>query len=1018
MRPCSLTMVAFGPFQGSETINFEQLGENPLFLINGPTGSGKTTLLDAICFALYGRTTGDEREGSQMRCDHAPDDLLTEVEFSFELAACRYRIRRVPEQQRPKARGEGTTTQAAEAQLWRVDSSGSDQLIVAGKVTEATREIEQLTGLSVEQFRQVMVLPQGKFRDLLLAESKAREAIFSQLFQTRIYRQLEEQLKFRSAGIRREVEKSRQIQQGILEGIGLEHKQDLLDGLQQMQPEVEQAKQQKLDAENAHADALHKVQQAQTVSEGFHRLGVLKEQQAALERQRADIQLKQRRLQVAEQADQLSPLFEARERNRRDYLLVETKSLQASQLLSDAKKRLDQSLIEVHKAEQLTVSLDVAKQQLSTLKGYQARALILQQAQATLQQALAAEQTLNTTQQNYAVQLQEQLEACEKSQCEQSRLQQSIAHLSDTPLHHQQVANMLKERRLLDEMIMQRGEKRRQLDKAGQEGRQLASEHAALLEQSKKLELTWHRGQAALLASELESDQPCPVCGSTIHPTPAVSAGEIPGEEMLEKARRAVQDAQDNLIKAREAYAHIKSSLESLDVQISKQHVALEDAKEQSAEQLQERHDELQQQVEQLKLNQLAHQELKTAEQPLQQRITELRNNLDQVNKQLTGQHAAVAAARSQLQGAEQELPALYRETGALQSALEQVQATIERLTNDITAARKLYQDANGAWEATKATAQSADEQKAARLTAMQSAEAQWLVALEESDFKDEADFHRALIDTPEKQLIKQQVSEFEATVQQVAGALQQQQSLLDGHTPPDLVALQLVLERRAKLRTDAETAWHSVDKRLGQLQAAADKLQGIEQQCEVLEKDYALIGTLSDVANGQTGEKISLQRFVLSVLLDDVLVEASHRLHQMTKGRYQLLRKEEKAKGNRASGLDLQVEDAYSGKSRPVATLSGGESFLAALSLALGLSDVVQAYSGGIRLDTLFIDEGFGSLDQESLDLAIRTLIDLQASGRMIGVISHVTELKEQMPLRLDITSGRGGSHVTLVRP
>ena len=153
----------------------------------------------------------------------------------------------------------------------------------------------------------------------------------------------------------------------------------------------------------------------------------------------------------------------------------------------------------------------------------------------------------------------------------------------------------------------------------------------------------------------------------------------------------------------------------------------------------------------------------------------------------------------------------------------------------------------------------------------------------------------------------------------------------------------------------------------------------------------------------------------MLSVLLDDVLIQASQRLTLMSKGRYQLVRKEDRAKGNKASGLELEVEDSYSGKTRSVATLSGGESFLAALSLALGLSDVVQSYAGGIKLDTLFIDEGFGSLDPESLDLAVRTLIDLQASGRMIGIISHVSELKEQMALRVDVESGRGGSHISV---
>ena len=186
MRPLTLELQAFGPFAGKETVDFSKWGNNPLFLINGPTGAGKSTILDAICFALYGQTTGAEREPTQMRCDHADSSLLTEVTLEFSLGDKSYRIRRVPAQERPKTRGEGTTTQQAEAQLWHLDGSEQGSLIVSQKVNQATDEIKELIGLEVEQFRQVMVLPQGKFRELLMADSRQRELIFSQLFQTRI----------------------------------------------------------------------------------------------------------------------------------------------------------------------------------------------------------------------------------------------------------------------------------------------------------------------------------------------------------------------------------------------------------------------------------------------------------------------------------------------------------------------------------------------------------------------------------------------------------------------------------------------------------------------------------------------------------------------------------------------------------------------------------------------------------------------------------------------------------------
>ena len=216
MRPIKLTMSAFGPFSGIEIIEFERLGENPLFLINGPTGSGKTTILDGICFALYGKTTGDEREAAEMRCDTAAPETLSYVELIFSLGGKTWRIRREPEQLRPKDRGEGLTAHQPRAELYSRDESGKESVRVASKVTEARAAIEELTGLNVEQFRQVMVLPQGEFRNLLMAKSSDREKVFSHLFQTQIYTRIEFALKEQAASVRKDLEASRNQQLGVL----------------------------------------------------------------------------------------------------------------------------------------------------------------------------------------------------------------------------------------------------------------------------------------------------------------------------------------------------------------------------------------------------------------------------------------------------------------------------------------------------------------------------------------------------------------------------------------------------------------------------------------------------------------------------------------------------------------------------------------------------------------------------------------------------------------------------------
>ncbi|MCA1772050.1 MAG: SMC family ATPase, partial [Halomonas sp.] len=217
MTPLCLTMQAFGPFAGRETVDFTALGQSPLFLINGPTGAGKSSILDALCFALYGQTTGAERDATQMRCDQSAADMLTEVTLDFRLRGNAYRVRRVPQQERPKARGEGTTTQNAEAQLWQLTAEGKQgDCLVAKSVNDATTQVQGLIGLDANQFRQVMVLPQGKFREMLLAESKDREKIFSQLFQTQIFQRIEEHLRTQANQIERDVNNHRQRVQGIL----------------------------------------------------------------------------------------------------------------------------------------------------------------------------------------------------------------------------------------------------------------------------------------------------------------------------------------------------------------------------------------------------------------------------------------------------------------------------------------------------------------------------------------------------------------------------------------------------------------------------------------------------------------------------------------------------------------------------------------------------------------------------------------------------------------------------------
>ncbi|MGL5390995.1 MAG: SbcC/MukB-like Walker B domain-containing protein, partial [Shewanella sp.] len=350
--------------------------------------------------------------------------------------------------------------------------------------------------------------------------------------------------------------------------------------------------------------------------------------------------------------------------------------------------------------------------------------------------------------------------------------------------------------------------------------------------------------------------------------------------------------------------------------------------------------------------------------------------------------------------------------------ALAENEAHLVKTKEQIASLRRQGQQAAEAFTSAKAALEAACASKEAADTQVSRAQQQLDTQLAGAGFADQDSLINAMRAQADMLQLASAITDYEQQRALTHAQSEQLSAKLKDKTQPDMLMLSDALQLAELAFSAAQETWQTRHTRMALLTQTHSQLRLADDKAQSLEAQYAVIGTLSDVASGNTGNKISLQRFVLSVLLDDVLLEASRRLHLMSKGRYRLLRKEDRAKGNKASGLELEVEDAYTSKVRPVATLSGGESFMAALSMALGLSDVVQAYAGGIKLDTLFIDEGFGSLDQESLEMAIRTLMDLQSSGRMIGVISHVSEMKEQITTRIDIAKASHGSQIALVLP
>jgi exonuclease SbcC len=1009
-------MCAFGPFANTEIIEFKRLGDNPLFLINGPTGSGKTTILDAICFALYGSTTGNEREASQMRCDHASAESITKIELVFQIRDSVYRIVREPEQQRPKLRGEGYTIHKARAELYRVGDDGKESLMVAAKVLEATSEIENLTGLNVEQFRQVMVLPQGEFRRLLMADSKERENVFSKLFQTRIYKHIEEELKAQSARLRNELEALRNQQKGILDSADLEDEAAL-------QAELDSQKPLLVDAVNAKAEQakiLNKIREellsAQQLDQQFERLLTAKKQLEELlsqskemEQHKTDLKRARLAIKLKSENDQLKraaqALNQAQSRQQAAQLAVKT-----------SRDLLQETETELTRAKSKEQDIENARAQKQQLESYVERVAQLEGFTRSLQTCTSAAEQAQQRVKKHQSSLLASEAAVQKTDQELTQLATKLKDLGVQQLQLAALTQLLKHRQQQDKFEHLLSECTHDLHLERQALQRASEELGNYETTARQLEIAWHQGQAALLAKELEEGQACLVCGSEHHPNPATSQMAIPDDEHREVAAKNVELARkkssaiDNKISVLSARkSQLLTSLEEIKTELGE--YAL-----QTLEQVQELFNLQQSVVNTLEAEQLHEKKLAKSLEQLKTSRDTIQLDVFASEKELIVCNTDLEVARKAYETARAEIPEPYRASGALEKKIEEVSLSLSSLQKQLNAAQQNYDAAKLQTEKAINSASHAAQIENEAIEALSAAKTVWQQALENSLFSDEQDYQLAIRADDQISTLQDKIQRFDAEVAEARGAINTLQRALAASQRPQITLIEQRLQQVELEYLELERKHAQLDRRVSKLVDIAEKLTKAKTAAKTIEDDYAVIGTLSDLANGKTGKRISLQRFVLSVLLDDVLVEASQRLKRMSKGRYELYRHLGKGKGAGASGLELMVEDAYNGKQRSVATLSGGESFMAALSLALGLSDVVQAYSGGIRLDTLFVDEGFGSLDPESLDLAVNTLIDLQASGRMVGVISHVPELKERINVRLDVHANRAGSTTSIV--
>lgn len=878
MRPISLRFACFGPYVAEQFIDFEQLQKSGLFLISGETGSGKTTILDAMCYALYGKSSGGLRGNIEvMRCKLAKNDEPTYVEYIFETGGKRYKFTRRLEFGRKKLN---------DFHNCFVEENGVFVPIFENpKATFVNKRAEELIGLTDDQFRQVIILPQGQFEKLLVSNSADKEKILETLFHAdhwgRIVKKVNERVNEKDAALKAE---KLQISTKLGE-YGCTTAEMLGQKAQEQREQLETLAAQVEESTALAAAARTAYEQGMLEDKDFRALTDRKQKLTNLQRQSDAMAREKIILEKAEEAEKLHPTYRASQeasqkqarcrraldnaRRQKDDAERERQSLYSQQ------KRLEDDREKYGKMKNELVLLESMRETYAAIPGFQKKASDAAAAKIAAQRRMG--------------------------------LAESAFDKADT--------RWITAQRLQNQAIREY---------------QTAQE-------------IYLRNIGSELAKELRDGQPCPVCGSVHHPNPAREAeGTVTQAQLKEKneamtrSSKAVTDTADD-------------------------RTAAETKRKQEADAL----------AEAVRVETTAAAELEHA---LSQRSLGI-ETLQQLEQQI-----AIRNRRTtEFEKAEQEL----------QQKLNQAEANV------MTAADQLV-NALQEFDTAMQEAQAADEL--------------WQKVLAESALTDESEFLASDLKHEEKQRRQSVLMRWQAELETAAKAYEAMAQSLEGRTAPDMLSLQ-------KNRDDAETLLKTLT---GQQLLGRRKLETMEADRDSLakrEKAYNAARTKTDKLiefasrlSGKSG--ISLQRYVLGVMLTATTVEANRQLEKVYGGRYRLFRTDAISGREHKGGLELEVYDSQNGQRRSVTTLSGGEKFLVALSLALGLSTVVQAQGHGIRLEAMFIDEGFGSLDRDAVLDALDVLRSIPASSGTVGIISHVDTLAEIIPTRLEITKGSRGSN------
>ncbi len=1029
MKPLHLMISAFGPFADRVDISFEKLGGQGLFLVSGDTGAGKTTIFDGICFVLFGETSGSNRGVDSVRSDFAAASVKTYVELVFLHQGKRYRIIRNPAYRRPKLRGEGMTSESADAAFYAEENDGKE--LLATGFTPVKSAVETLLGVDAKQFKQICMIAQGEFLKLLYADSTERGMIFRKVFHTDLYADFQKKLK--------EAEKEKRIDFENSENRLFQY----LKQLTGEQPEKEELY--RIEEIIAEQENLL-VNQQEELKHLEQKESLLEQELYGMHQDIAEGRETNRLLEEAEKVQREVFLYMEKEPARQKEKAFLQRQRTALDHIKPLEQEWDSASAQYHQwqksFEQYTERCKETEKAL--LDARRKKDVLAEQAHVRNEQRILLHK-LQEDKKRYMEK--EALSAdIEKLSGEHTVLKQRISDLKDmqaadmatlekwqkvifenealqTEIKLQEQTFLIQRERLADmDSLLQ---KKAEIDKKETEQREWIQRYlkAEKVWQNAKVEAEaaetmFLREQAGFLAEGLEEGVPCPVCGSLHHPEKAVLTGNVPTEDEWKRKKSVLSESIQKLHKASEDARAAKEQSILLKTAFQKECEKMELQGEMIAEtrnSVAEECRSLKKELDELRKKAETVAALLPQKTALEQKIAETQSTIAASESK----QAEIVAALQCKQG---EYTLLQKQLQN-RTALE-IEKQCQDLQQKLYAAEKAEQEVIEVWQAAREEKErfqtlrkQAEEMTAGCEQTMRKAEKLFLDGLKKFAFADLEQYQAVLTERTALEQAEKDNRQFFSDLilmQQKADTLMHQ---CKGRQRKELGKLE---EQKQEIQTKKDFLKENIDQLKQKIILRETLLKDTKTELKSrqdLIRSYLPIMELSKTANGELNgrEKIAFEQFVQGFYFQKILQAANLRLKGMTENRYILMHAENAANKRSQAGLEIEVFDHYTGKKRSVRSLSGGEAFKASLCLALGLSDVIQAHAGGIRIDAMFIDEGFGSLDEHSREQAVAVLQKLSYGDRLVGIISHVSELKESIDKKIIVKKSSAGSSIEL---